>query len=359
MMRARPIATALMGIWTIASLAGCLGGGRRLPDGAAYRKVLDDETGWTIHELAVGKDTGWELSARVVPEAGANLCSLRVNDVELLRAPEEIGRLRGIGYGIPILYPTPNRVRDGKFSFEERQFELPANAGGHHIHGLVHSEPWKAGTLAVEDDSLTLPVVLEIDEGHPVYAAFPFKHRVSLSYTLGPEGLRIAVAIENLDTRRIPIGFGLHPYFRVLGERSGTFVTVPARKHMENYRSTLLPTGKLLDLDGTSRDLRSPVSLAELDLDDVFWGMQPDRPASYEARDRGLRVVLRASEIFTHMVVYTPRGKDYFCLENQTCSTDAHNLYAKGFTDAAHLLILEPVGSQGSSVEGSVLIEIE
>jgi aldose 1-epimerase len=70
-------------------------------------------------------------------------------------------------------------------------------------------------------------------------------------------------------------------------------------------------------------------------------------------------VTLEASEIFKHMVVYTPSKRDFFCLENQTCSTDAHNLYEKGFTEEAHLLILEPVGSPGSVVEGSLFYRVE
>jgi len=41
------------------------------------------------------------------------------------------------------------------------------------------------------------------------------------------------------------------------------------------------------------------------------------------------------------MVVYT-ENPNFFCLENQACSTDAHNLYAQGKQDAAHLLIVQP-----------------
>jgi aldose 1-epimerase len=45
---------------------------------------------------------------------------------------------------------------------------------------------------------------------------------------------------------------------------------------------------------------------------------------------------------FTHLVHYTPRGERFFCLENQTCSTDVHNLHAKGFTEAAGLKTVAP-----------------
>jgi len=41
------------------------------------------------------------------------------------------------------------------------------------------------------------------------------------------------------------------------------------------------------------------------------------------------------------MVVYTQQPA-FFCVENQTCSTDAHNLYARGLKDISHLLTVRP-----------------
>jgi len=338
---------------------GCIGAVTRLADDQKYVVRVDDSTGWRIHELKTGVGTDRTLTVTVAPQAGGNAYSLTVNGEELLRQPPRISDLPGFVYGNPILYPTPNRVRDGKFAFGERQFQFSRNHNGNHLHGLVNTLPWVVGALEVEDEVIKLPLTLDISEGHPVYEDFPFDHKVEVTYSLSSEGLRIDAKVKNRDTRRLPFGFAIHPYFRILGERAETFIAVPARRHMEASQFSLLPTGELHQLDGSAKDLRSPVSLDKLDLDDVYWGMDPDRPAVYEARDRGVRVTLEASEIFSHMVVYTPRDQDYFCLENQTCSTDAHNLYSRGQSEAAHLLILEPVGSPGATAEGSVLFRIE
>jgi aldose 1-epimerase len=116
----------------------------------------------------------------------------------------------------------------------------------------------------------------------------------------------------------------------------------------------LLPTGKLLPLDGSPYDIREFTSLEGLKLDDVYWGMVPGKPAVYECRDRGIRVTLEASEIFTHAVVYTPPGRPYFCIENQTCSTDAHNLHAQGLEKEAHLQVLQ----LGKSARGTVRVRV-
>jgi aldose 1-epimerase len=343
----------------MALVSGCFSTAERLPENASYTIVVDDATKWTLHELRVGKDSPYDLALRVAPEAGGNAYSIRWNREELLRQAPSVGDLRGVGYGIPILYPTPNRVADGKFTFDGQTFEFPRNAGGNHIHGLVNDIAWRAEPIEFGDESIRLPLVLEVRPGSPVWEHFPFEHSVRVVYSVGPDGVACDVEITNLGTRRVPIGFALHPYFRIIGERGNTWISVPAKRHMSASRTTLLPTGDLEPLDQSRLDLRAPVSLAELELDDVYWGMTPDRPARFEARERGWKLTIEASEIFTHAVVYTPAGKDYFCIESQTCSTDAHNLWARGKADAAHLLVLEPKGGPGSVVKGRVLFRIE
>ena len=36
------------------------------------------------------------------------------------------------------------------------------------------------------------------------------------------------------------------------------------------------------------------------------------------------KLTLFADDFFTHSVVFTPTGRPFFCIENQSCSTDAH-----------------------------------
>src|SRR5438128_10778501 len=66
-----------------------------------------------------------------------------------------------------------------------------------------------------------------------------------------------------------------------------------------------------------------------------------------------MRLRITASEAFTHMVIYTlPSEADgpFFCLENQTCSTDAINLHSRGLGEMAHLIELRP----GESSDGFI-----
>ena len=171
-----------------------------------------------------------------------------------------------------------------------------------------------------------------------------------MRFRLSAEGLRAEFTIENQDKLTLPFGLGVHPYFAILGAGEQTFVRVEAEKKME-ATADLLPTGVLLSLDGAPFDLRQPRPLSELALDDVYWGMKPGKAAGYEARDVGVKLDLRASDDFTHMVVYTPKGRPFFCLENQTSSTDAHNLHARGLEAESHLLVVQPGGRWTGWVE--------
>ena len=318
--------------------------------GFHYSVSTDPESQWKIHELSYrdAKNPSRTVIARIVPAGGSNLISLEVDGTELLRVPPKITEAAGMGFGIPILYPTPNRVRDSRFSFGGRTFQFKPNERSHFIHGLVNRAEWKADPPVVRSDGVSLRTHVEFDQNSPNFALFPVLSRLAMTYTLAPDGILMSFAVENRDRGPLPFGFGLHPYFRIVGDRSQTYVRVPAGRHME--AEGLLPTGKLDSLEGTGFDLRQPTSLEKLNLDDVYWGMVPAKPAGYEFRDRGIQVTLEASDLFTHAVVYTPQGRPYFCLENQTCSTDAHNLHAKGFEREAHLIVLKPGESAGGSV---------
>src|SRR5205814_938517 len=123
---------------------------------------------------------------------------------------------------------------------------------------------------------------------------------------------------------------------------------VPAAWRMEAEGK--LPTGRLVAVADTPYDLRRPTALEGLDLDDVYFGTNPAASPWFEWRDRGVRVILGASHAFTHVVLYTPPDRPAFCIENQTCSTDAHNLDARGLRREAHLLVVDP----GRTARGSV-----
>ena len=302
----------------------------------SYRYDKHVDTGWDTVRLSFTEAGQERAAAQIAPSMGSNLLSLQFDGQDYIYA-----RPTGSPFtGTPVLYPTPNRVRDAQFTFGGHTFKFIPNNGPNFIHGLVRDQPWEHTEPRITPESVSLTTHIAFAPGKPIYEFFPIRNTVEITFTLGPRSMRLDFTVRNQDERPLPFGLAIHPYFPVIGPRESVRLQVPAKKRMEAVN--LLPTGRLIDLEGDPTDLRQPRSLAELNLDDVFWGMEPDKPAVIYYDQIGKKLILNASELFTHAVVYTPQGKPFFCVENQSCSTDAHNLHARGLTQEAHLTILEP-----------------
>ncbi len=308
------------------------------------QKINDEQTGWQVYELRQE-----ETVVRVIPEAGCNAYSWQVRGVELFHTPEQLADVAGFGYGNPVLYPTPNRVRDARLRLGDLDLEFSPNNGPNFLHGLVHSAAWSVVATSQDEQSASLECELAFEPGTEAYRWFPLAHKLRLKVEVRSQSVRWTYTVDNsAGAKPVPFGFALHPYFRYLNGRAETEITIPATHLMESV--DLLPTGKLLPLEGSEFDARTGKSLRGFVADDVYFGLQPKHPARIEFHERGIGIVLTASEDFTHMVVYTPPGRPFFCMENQTCSTDAHNLYARGLERESHLLF----AAAGESVSGFV-----
>ncbi|MEM7477031.1 MAG: aldose 1-epimerase [Planctomycetota bacterium] len=306
---------------------------------------VNTEMGQDVYTLIQGTTV-----VKVAPASGANVFSIRVNDVEYLHPPETAEKLAGVGCGVPILYPTPNRVRAGKFTFEDQAVQFPMKPKGRwFIHGLVNRHPWEKPVSKIAHDHVAVTFTADFSEGTDLWKQFPFPHRIKLQVEVREARVRWTYTVDNTDgNKSVPFGFALHPYFKYQGEREQTFLTIPATHMMES--EDRMPTGALIAADDLDLELGEPMTLAGKSLDDVFWGMKPSEPTRIEFRDVRRQIQISASKEYTHLVVWTP-DRSYFGVESQTCSTDAHNLYAAGKVEEAHLQICPPEETMSGWVE--------
>ncbi len=337
-----------------------------------YRLVTLFFTAWLVQtaviaraELSVEKDADsgrsvvtlehGDTAIKIVPEAGANVCSIRYKGTELLKTPASLKDLPGFMYGVPVLYPMPNRVRDSVFTFGDHRYEFTPNNDKNFLHGLVHSAAWEVAEQKNSPESAPeITCRLKFAPGTEQYKLFPHEHELRLTVQVLDDGVRWTYVVDNSKGKtRVPFGFALHPWILYQGPRSDTFLTIRATNLMESVN--LLPTGKLLDLTGSEYDVRQPKSLAGFFSDDVYFGMKESEPTTIDFRGAKLKITLSASDDFTHLVLYTPKDQPWFCVENQTCSTDAHNLYAKGLTKESHLQVVEP----GHTATGHIDLRFE
>lgn len=305
--------------------------------GAELTVQRDTSTGWKIYTLEQG-----ETKITIVPAAGANVKSVVHRGAEYFHQPEELKKLPGVNSGNPILYPTPNRIKGGRFRFEDETYVFKTG-GGNHIHGLVKDAEFEVESTNVSPESASITCLIRFATGTKHGDTFPWEHNFRMKVTVTDGVVRWDYEVDNdMSKRNLPFGVALHPYIKYQKERKDTFLRVPAESLMESFSQ--LPTGKLLSLDGHPLDAREPTSLEGFNSDDVFFGMKSDKPAKVEFRDAKRAITFKASKEFTHLVVWTP-DRPYMGIENQTCSTDAHNLSANGSEEAAHLQIC-PAGEK-------------
>ncbi|MFJ8159501.1 aldose 1-epimerase family protein [Streptomyces sp. NPDC096136] len=217
--------------------------------------------------------TGRQLTLRhgaheaVVVELGAALRSYTVGGrpvIDGFAAQEPVTGGRG-----QILVPWPNRIRDGRYTWEGRELRLPLTepAAGNAIHGLLRWVPWRVAEEG--GDRAVLDVELRPQPG------YPFHLGVRAAYTLGGHGLEVAVTARNLGPDAAPYGFGQHPYVRAgTASVDEAVLTLPARTRLVTDGRGL-PVGAE-PVAGTEYDLRAPRALGPLRLDTPFGDLERD-----------------------------------------------------------------------------------
>ncbi len=302
-----------------------------------------EKTPFTVITLMYDPPTGVGLpiTVKIAPEKGSNMFSYMYGPHELIYSDPEI--LNVAGYtGTYVLFPTPNRVKDFTYSWNGVSHTLKKNGKPVSTHHqLVYDQPFIFTHPVVAKESVSCSTSITINTDSHLFDGFPFPCTLTLTYTLNARGVTVEYSVKNIGNTDLPFGFGLHPHFTRLSGNDNTYITIPAKSWMESPEETLLPTGNLIDVSGKPYNVNTPQPIAELSLDHVYTDIPKDSYACIDYRNLGFNVSLIASEDFTHTVVYT--GNELaVCMENQTCSTDAHNLFAKGFVKESHLITVAP-----------------
>jgi len=160
---------------------------------------------------AVRLEAGGYVAA-ICPGLGANCFLLERDGASFLRVPPSFETFRNERniYGMPLLFP-PNRIRDGAYRFQGRDYRLPINEPerGNHIHGFLSSAPFSLAGESGNGDTCEAIFSYEASAEAP-YPGFPHAFRVTLAYSLGPEGLVQRLCVKNLGGTDMPLGLGFH-----------------------------------------------------------------------------------------------------------------------------------------------------
>ena len=285
------------------------------------------------------------------PALGFNGYRWQVGGQELLYCnPQFFTERKPTRSGFPILFPFPNRIRAGRFTWDGKTFELPIGdpANKNAIHGFVVNRAWRIVDQGADGNSAWITGEFHGSIDAPeTLSLWPADYRLRLTYRLFQQVLRVEADVDNPGDKPLPFGLGFHPYFHLAPFGSAQALVMAAASKIWELKDNL-PTGKLLDLD-EPRDLRSGKSIGRLQLDDVMTDLytiaydQDDRlglvgVVQHPSGERMLTLWLDGD--FRELVTFTPPHREAICLEPYTCTTDAINLSQHGID--AGLRILQP-----------------
>ncbi len=271
----------------------------------------------------------------------------------------EEGGQRASHSGIPLLFPYPNRIASGRYSWAQRNYHLPEGSvpydkTGNAIHGFCLDRPWRVA----EESGSSATGVFRLSLDAPDRLGFwPADAEISVSYRVVGSCLRSVIRIFNPSDRPLPWGFGTHPYFSLplsaTSSASQCRVFVPSDRVWELNKC--LPSGVTKGPPENAR-LEDNPSFAGLKLDDVYTHVRSQEgiivcrisdPAA------GVAVEQRCSPGFREIVAFTPLWSSSVCLEPYTCVTNAINLEQNGVD--AGLQVLSP----GAEWSGWIEIEVK
>jgi len=236
------------------------------------------------------------------------------------------------------LVPFSNRIRDGRFTFNDRDIQLVPNfpPEPHAIHG----HGWKTAWAVIEQANEHLTIGYHHDRD-----AWPFPYSARQTFVLSGDELQVTVAVSNEGDEPMPVGFGLHPFF----VRTAQTKITAAVEGMWLSDDNSMPT-ELITLP-EDRRLDRGINPDNVSLDNNFAGW--NGVAKVEWADRGVRVTMTGQGPFAFLVVYTPAGEGFACVEPATNMIDAFNR-AHTRTDTG-MIELDP----GKEVSGVVTFSPE
>lgn len=271
-----------------------------------------------------------------------------IGPLEILSAPPDFDQSPEpeVYHGIPLLFPFPNRIADGKFCWDGRHCEMspltvPFDSAGHAIHGFCADRPWRV--IEQTPDSVTGAFRLSIDAADRL-PFWPADAEIQVRYAITKTELRSQIRVINSTPAPLPWGFGTHSYFRVpIGAESGAencFVTVPAEKIW--VLKDCLPTGQK-QVPADRQVLSHGREFASLQVDDIYSDVRytdGQMICRVIDLDAGVMMEQRCPDDFREIVVFKPPWSSSICMEPYTCVTNAINLQQQGID--AGLRVLPP-----------------
>lgn len=215
-----------------------------------------------------------------------------------------------------LLSPWVNRVRNGNYSFEGRNYQLPINEPnlGNAIHGLLARMPFD---ISLEASKATLTYHYDAEE-----KAYPFPFEMQLAYSFSDDNsFQLQFQAKNTGSGNMPFACGWHPYFNLTqGNLADWIIRFDS---ISKFHSD----SQMIPLREESFDASAGVDLGKEVLDNVF-RLEPKTKHItnlYNKQKKESLYLEQSSIDFPFLVVFAPENSNCVAIEPMSANTDAFN----------------------------------
>jgi aldose 1-epimerase len=151
-----------------------------------------------------------------------------------------------------------NRIANGRFTLDGKEYKLATNNGKNHLHGGIKGFDkvvWDADQTDENSPSLTLHYLSKDGE-----EGYPGNLNVTVKFTLTDEN-GLGIEYDATTDKATPVNLTNHSYFNLTGDVSKSILEHTLMVDADKYTpvdATLIPTGELKDVTGTPFDFRKP-----------------------------------------------------------------------------------------------------
>ncbi|MGQ7844136.1 aldose epimerase family protein [Granulosicoccus sp. 3-233] len=241
------------------------------------------------------------------------------------------------------MLPYSNRIRDGRFQFEQETIQL-AHGDVHAIHGALRKLPWRV--LSSDASSLRCAISSTDHDG----LNWPWAFDAEITHRIEGDTLSSTLVMSNRDTRNMPAGFGWHPYFVRQVAGAQPILTLPVETVFPDENGDCLPDGPAVPLP-VELDFRQARALdPDQRIDCCMAGLNGNCVIDWQ--EAGIRLHMTADEICRYLILYNP-DMPHFAVEPVTNANDAFNLSHQGIDSGMQVL------SPGESLEATMSLRLE
>ena len=258
----------------------------------------------------------------VSPACGAALTYFKIKNkknFDVMRNADSVSSKKSdvLSAAMFAMLPYPFHIKGGEFTYWGIKRLVPQT----HPNFIypIHGDGWRSKWNVVHQDATSLKLSLvhnkEKDKG------YPFSYEASICYRLSDKKLEVELSLTNRALMPMPCGLGLHPFFNKTPDVTLTFNTKNVWYHQNDPIDRPYKTPD-------EWNFKDGKELGRSVFDTCFGGFDGDVKISWPQEKVTLDI--KCDDIFSHIALYSPNRKSFFCIEPATMTCDAFNIASKG-----------------------------